>query len=308
MKTIMVWLFILVAMANAGDYKKDWADLREKIGKEKLEAHLSDWRTREPENPDAWIHSANFALEQGEAVNFQNRGKGPLPEGNYELVEKDGKITIVQNGKEVGEVGPGGYNPEAVRKAGGYLVEALKKWPHRADIHCGLATIYARGDLWKEHIATLESFGAAAREQAGKLRWCHNEELGAPEADFVADKLHSFALRQFEQETKEGDARLFAIAKIAIAACPKSAKGYNDAAIYHGLTKNWKAAQPMLEKAAAVAPEDTLVWMNLGDNFVRLKDKAGARKAYQRVLDLNPPEELRADARKKLDELGKAAK
>jgi len=54
------------------------------------------------------------------------------------------------------------------------------------------------------------------------------------------------------------------------------------------------------EKAAAVAPDDTLVWMNLGDNFVRLKDKPGARQAYQHVLDLNPPEELRATARKKL--------
>jgi len=243
-----------------------------------------------------------------EAINFQHRGKGPLPQGNYELVEKDGKIIIVQNGKQVGEVGPGGYNSDAVRRAGGYLVEALKKWPHRVDIHCGLATIYARGDLWKEHVAALESFGIAAREQAGKLRWCHNEELGAPEEQFVADKFHSFALRQFEQETKEGDARLFAIAKIAIAACPKSAKGYNDAAIYHGLTKNWKAAQPMLEKAAAIAPDDTLVWMNLADNFVRLKDKAGARKAYQHVLDLNPPAEMRATARKKLAGLGKAAK
>src|SRR5262249_15718497 len=122
----------------------------------------------------------------------------------------------------------------------------------------------------------------------------------------LADKLHSFARQQFELETKASDQRFFEIAQMTVRACPKSAKGYNDVAVYNGLTKNWKAAQPALEKGVEVAPGDALVWLNLGDNCVRLGKTDAARKAYQQVVELKTDDRLIKAALEKLEELDKA--
>ena len=59
MKAVFSALLMFAATLGAGDYKKDFADLKAKVAKEKMDAHLADWRAREPENPDAWIHSSN---------------------------------------------------------------------------------------------------------------------------------------------------------------------------------------------------------------------------------------------------------
>ena len=125
------------------------------------------------------------------------------------------------------------------------------------------------------------------------------------EAEFVAEQLHSFAMRQYEQETPDGDRRFLEISKLLVETCPKSAKGYNDVAVGYGLTKDWKAMQPVLEKAAEIAPDDAIVWMNLGDNSSRLEKKAAARKAYERVLGLKPKPDMLKDAQEKLAKLAK---
>jgi tetratricopeptide (TPR) repeat protein len=214
-------------------------------------------------------------------------------------------VIIGANGKPIGGIVPD-RSQVGIAKAASYISEGLKKWPHRADMHCGLATVYARGQFWREHMEALRALVDAGRTHAGKLRWCHDEPLDAPENEFLADKLHSFARQQFELETKASDQRFFEIAQMTVRACPKSPKGYNDVAVYHGLAKNWKAAQPVLEKAASVAPDDALVLLNLGDNCVRLGKTDAARKAYQQVVEMKSDDRLVKVAQEKLEELGKA--
>jgi tetratricopeptide (TPR) repeat protein len=304
MKAMLAAVLLAAATLHASDYIQDYAALKAKVGTENLEKHLTEWRKREPDNPDAWILSANWALEEADSVTVRSARGIPLPEGNYKLEMHNGKV-IGPNGKPAGDIVPD-PSKAGIVKAGFFISEGLKKWPHRADMHCGLATVYARGEFWREHVEALRTFVNAARSHAGKLRWCHDEPLDQPESEFLADKLHSFAHQQFDIETKASDQRFFEIAQMTVRACPKSPKGYNDVAVYHGLSKNWKAAQPVLEKAVAVAPDDALVWMNLGDNCQRLGKPDAARKAYQRVVELRPDAALARDAQAKLDSLGKA--
>ena len=144
MKAVLSALLIFAAPLCAGEYQKDFADLKAKVPKEKMDAHLADWRTREPENPDAWILSSNWTLEQADGVEMRGKNGKKLPEGDYKMEMQGERIIIVgKDGKPVGEM-VSAMNPDGVRKAAGFLGEALKKWPHRADIHCGLATIFAR--------------------------------------------------------------------------------------------------------------------------------------------------------------------
>jgi tetratricopeptide (TPR) repeat protein len=306
MKAMLAAALLLAATLHASDYQADYAALKAKVGKDHLEQHLADWRKREPESPDAWILSANWALEQADGVAIRSTKGTALPQGNYKLEMRNDKIVVIgADGKPAGNIVPD-PSQAGIVKAAWYISEGLKKWPYRADMHCGLATVYARGEFWPEHVAALRGLVAAARRQPGKLRWCHNEPLDQSEPEFLADKLHSFAIQQFELENKAADLRFFEIAQITVRACPNSPKGYNDLAVYHGLSKNWKAAQPVLEKAAQVAPDDALVWMNLGDNSVRLHRDDMARTAYQHVLDLKSDAALVKDADAKLEALDKA--
>jgi hypothetical protein len=306
MKAMLAAVLLAAATLHASDYVKDYAALKEKVGKDEMEKYLAEWRKREPENPDALILSANWELEQADGVAIQSNKGGPLPKGDYRVEIRGEKVVIVgANGKPVGGIVPN-RSQVGTARAAAYISEGLKRWPHRADMHCGLATVYARGEFWREHMETLRALVNAARTHAGKLRWCHDEPFDTPENEFLADKLHSFARQQFELETKASDQRFFEIAQMTVRACPKSPKGYNDVAVYHGLTKNWKAAQPVLEKAVTVAPDDALVWMNLGDNCVRLGKTDAGRKAYQRVVELKTDEGLVKAAQERLEELGKA--
>jgi tetratricopeptide (TPR) repeat protein len=309
MKIAIFAFLALVSTLSAGDYVADYSALKTKVGKDKMDQYLADWRKREPDNPDAWIHSANWTLEMASAVQIQGKDGKLLPKGEYNVELRNGQMVIVgPDGKPAGQIGGSQPDVDGVRKAAAYLVEARKKWPQRVDIHSGLATIYAQGQLWKEHLETLRTLTVAARENAGKLRWCHDEKLGAPEEEFIAGQLHSFAIKQFRLENPQADERFREIAELTVQACPKSAKGYNDMAVYYGLSENWKGAQPVLEKASEVAPDDALVWMNLGDNCVRLGQPDAARKAYQKVLDLKPDAELKQAAEAALKKLGKTKK
>ena len=305
MKAMLAAVLFAAATLHASDYGQDYKALKAKVEKDDMEKYLAEWRKRAPENPDALILSANWELEQGSGVEITSDGAGRLPKGDYRIELRGDKVVIIgANGKPVGGIVPT-RSQVGIVKAASYISAGLKKWPHRADMHCGLATVYARGEFWREHMEALRAFVEAARTQAGKLRWCHDEPLDAPEEEFLADKLHSFAHQQFELETKASDQRFFEVAQMAVRACPKSPKGYNDVAVYHGLTKNWKAAQPVLEKAAAMAPDDALVWMNLADNCVRLGKTDAARKAYEHVVELKADDELVKAAQAKLEDLGK---
>jgi tetratricopeptide (TPR) repeat protein len=306
MKAMLAVALLMAATLHAGDYQQDYATLKAKVGMEHLEQYLAEWRKREPDNPDAWILSANWALDQADSAAVRSAEAAALPAGNYKLEMRNGKIVVLGvNGKPAGDIVPDPAQAGIV-KAAWFISEGLKKWPHRADMHCGLATVYARGEFWPEHVAALRGFVNAARSQAGKLRWCHDEPLSTPEDAFLADKLHSFAHQQFELEDNAANQRFFEIAQITARACPKSPKGYSDLAVFHGRSKNWKAAQPVLEKAAEVAPDDALVWMNLGDNSQRLGKADAARNAYQHVIDLNSDASLVKDAQARMEAMDKA--
>ncbi len=302
--TLAAVLFAAVTL-HASDYVQDFKALKDKVGKDDLDKTLADWRKKDPGNPDAWILSANWALEQADGVKVRSN-KGPaLPQGKYSLELRDDKMVVIgADGKPAGDIVA---NRSRVRilKAAWFISEGLKKWPYRADMHCGLATVYARGEMWPEHVEALRAFVDAAQSQKGKLRWCHDEPLDEAEGEFLADKLHGFAHEQFELENKAADQRFFEIAQIIVRACPKSAKGYNDVAVFHGLSKNWKAAQPVLEQAAAIAPDDALVWINLGDNCARMGKTDAARKAYQHVVELRSDDALVKDAEGKLGAMDK---
>lgn len=301
LRTLFTLLLLALAL-HASDYDADYQKLIHDVPSEQMEKHLADWRTREPDNPDAWIHSANWFFNQSRVTEMDIGGK-PLPADTFVLEEVDGKIIArdAKTKRKLGQVNSTTrYEEKAARTAITLLRDAVKRWPQRLDIHCGIAHILTELGALGEVRDALTLMTTQARELRGKLRWCHDEVLGKSEEVFLAEKLQGFALQMFDRQTGPADHIFFQIATLMATELPALPHGFNNLAVYHGLQKDWPAAQKALEQAAIVAPDDALVWANLGDNSVRLKLKTRARECYERVLQLEPDH---AEARKALGKL-----
>jgi tetratricopeptide (TPR) repeat protein len=276
MRLLSIISFLLLAGAvvakEPSNYQADYAALKKKVPAEKMEAHLAEWRQREPGNPDAYILSANWYFER--AMNSVNITTKP-PEGkDFELRDSKGKVA--------GSISAG--SPTAANQAADFLRTALEHWPERFDIHCGLAHMMQETSQWDAEIAALRNAATAVKEHRDKLRWCHAEKIAPPVDQFVAEKLHSFAARQYERENDDGIKRMQTIAELLVEVAPNRPEGYNDLAVVKGVSEDWPGMQELLEKAVAIAPQDALVWINLGDNSIRLGRTKRAEEAYQHVL------------------------
>jgi tetratricopeptide (TPR) repeat protein len=120
---------------------------------------------------------------------------------------------------------------------------------------------------------------------------------------FVAQTFHDFAQRQYELETKDGIQRMQTIAELLVEIAPKRPQGYNDLAAVKVTTEDWAGVQELLEKAVAIAPQDEIVWLNLGDNSIRLGRIAKAGEAYRHVLKTTKNKDYRRAAREGLEKL-----
>src|SRR5688572_12413860 len=107
MKALLVAAFLAAATLHASDYVKDYADLKGKVGEGSMEKHLSDWRKREPDNPDALILSANWELEQADGSAVRGDDGKALPKGNYKLEMRGDKVVVIgANGKPASDIVP----------------------------------------------------------------------------------------------------------------------------------------------------------------------------------------------------------
>ena len=291
----LLCLLVFAATAVAKDpstYSADYAGLKKKVSPEKMEDYLAEWRKREPGNPDSYILSANWYFEQ--AMNVVSITTKP-PEGkDFGLRDQKGNVAgSISSGSAAG-----------ANQAAEFLRAALERWPERFDIHCGVAHMMQETSQWDAEIAALRNAAAAVKSSGEKLRWCHADKIAPPLDEFVASKFHSFALRQYEREDEDGMKRMQAIAELLVEVAPNRPEGYNDLAAVKGTSQDWAGMQALLEKAVAVAPQDGLVWLNLGDNSVRLGRTDRAREAYRHVLKITKDKDSRRAAQDALRELG----
>ncbi len=286
---------VLPLSADAGDYTGDFQRLKKSVPPEKMEQHLAEWRKREPTNPDAFILSANWFFEQASSglnISAKSAAPGDLVIADPKSRQAVGSIAMAQS-----------FDPVKTNQAADFLRQALQRWPQRFDLHCGLAHMMQESKQWEPELAALRAAASAVKEYGTNLRWCHGEAIPPPVASFVVLKFHSFALHQYEQETPATDAHFGEIARLMVEAAPGQAESYNDLAISFGLTKDYAHMQEALEQGVKIAPKDWLVWLNLGDNSLRLGLIPRARECFGAVLKGKADEASKEAARKALQNL-----
>ena len=285
-------LFVSIALAAEQDYAARFKELRERKADAQIEPLLNEWREKRPNDPDAWITSANYYFNQRQVMISRKKPQ----KGDFSLTDKTGK----QAGSIAFE-----SDEAATKRAADLLQQATTKFPDRLDIWCGLAFVYQESGDFDSEFLTLQRMVSYAREHLAQLRWLNGENLPEPADHFIPGKLHSYGMYYEKKENPEDDKRFLKIATFAAEQFPDHPYAFNDVALYYSIAGDNAKTREWLEKANRIDPKDTLVLMNLGQICSTLGDNRSARKWYQEVLKVDPEGEYALQAKDALAKLKK---
>src|SRR6266705_618905 len=115
--------------ASGQEYARRYRQLLDQHADGQIEPLLTEWREKAPDDPEAWITSANYYFNQRQ-TNISQKKPGP---GDITLTDKKGKLA--------GSVSFG-QDKADMKRAADLLQEATTKLPDHLDIWCGLAFLY----------------------------------------------------------------------------------------------------------------------------------------------------------------------
>src|SRR6266550_7750250 len=282
---------VYVGPKSATAYSARYDQLIDQHAEAQIEPLLTEWREKAPDDPNAWITSANYYFNQRQ-TNISTKKPGP---GDITLTDKKGKLAgSISFEQDKGNM----------KRAAGLLQEATTKFPDRLDIWCGLAFIYQETGDFDNQLATLKKMVVYAREHPAQLKW-EGEPVNEPADKFVPEKLHEYGLYYHKKENHEDDKRWFQISTLATQQYPNHAEGFNDAAGYYADLGEWQKARESLEKARQIDPKSVGALINLGNVSVKMKDFTSARKYFEEALKLDPNGEHAQEAKEALRKLNK---
>jgi tetratricopeptide (TPR) repeat protein len=281
-------LISVLDCASGQDYAARYKQLQDQHADAQIEPLLSELREKAPNDPEAWITSANYYFNKRQVV------ISTKPPG-----KDDFKLTDKKTGKQAGSIS---FEQDKgnVKRAADLLQEATTKFPDRLDIWCGLAFIYQESGDFDNELSTLKKMVAYAREHPAQLKWLKGEPLKEPADKFVPEKLHSYGLYYEKRENPEDDKRWFQIATLATEQYPNHPEGFNDAAGYWADIGEWQKARDLFQKAHEIDPKSVGVLINLGNVSVEMKDFSSARKYYEEALKSEPNGQYAQEALRKL--------
>src|SRR6266850_4040296 len=238
-------------VASGQEYAHRYRQLVDQHAEGQIEPLLTEWREKAPDDPDAWITSANHYFNERQ---MRIEMKEPKP----------GDITVTD--KRTGKVGTIVHEVEkpGMKRAVDLLQEATTKFPDHLDIWCGLAFFYQESGDFDNELSTLKKMVSYAREHPEQLKWLKGEPLGEPADKFVPDKLHEYGQYYEQKENAEDDKRWFQISTVATEQYPNEPQGFKDAAGYWADIREWKKARDLFEKAHQLDSKSVGTLIGLG--------------------------------------------
>src|SRR6266496_1509441 len=278
--------------ASGQEYARRYRQLLDQHAEAQIEPLLTEWREKAPDDPDAWITSANYYFNERQ---MRIEMKEPRP-GDITMTDpRTGKVGIIVH--EVDKPG--------MKRAVELLQEATTKFPDHLDIWCGLAFFYQDSGDFENELSTVKKMVAYARGHPTQLKWLKGEPLGQPADKFIPDKLHEYGSYYEQKENAEDDKRWFQISTVATDQYPNDPQGFKDAAGYWADIGEWQKARESFEKAHQLDPKSVVALIGLGQISAEMKDFVSARKYYEDALKLEPNGQYAQNAKEALRKLKK---
>jgi tetratricopeptide (TPR) repeat protein len=284
---------VYVGPKSATTYSARYDQLIDQHAEAQIEPLLTEWREKAPNDPDAWITSANYYFNQPQ-MSISTKKPGP---GDFRLTDK-------KTGKQAGSISFE-QDKSNINPATDLLQEATTKFPDRLDIWCGLAFMYQKIGDFDNELATLKKMVAYAREHPKQLKWLQGEPIAEPADKLIPEKLHEYGLFYEKKENAEDDKRWYQIATLATEQYPNDPQGFKDAAGYWADIGEWQKARESFEKAHQLDPKSVVALIALGQISAEMKDFVSARKYYEDALKLEPNGHYAQTAKEALQKLKK---
>src|SRR5436309_2884048 len=128
-------------IASGQEYARRYRQLLDQHADGQIEPLLTQWREKAPDDPDAWITSANYYFNQRQ-TNMSAKKPGP---GDFTLTDKQGKLA-----------GSISFEQTSIKRGADLLTEATSKFPDHLDIWCGLAFMYQESGDFDNELSTLK--------------------------------------------------------------------------------------------------------------------------------------------------------
>jgi tetratricopeptide (TPR) repeat protein len=274
--------------ASGQAYAHRYRQLLDRHADDQIQPLLTEWREKAPDDPDAWITSANYYFNQRQVmISTKKAGRGDL------------KLTDQKTGKQAGSISFE-QDKANMKRAVDLLEEATTKFPDHLDIWCGLAFMYQESGDFDNELSTLKKMVAYTRGHPAQLKWLKGEPLSEPADKFVPEKLHEYGWYYEKKGNAEDDKRWFQIATLATEEYPNHPEGFNDAAGYWADIGEWQKARESFEKARQINPKSVGVLINLGNVSAEMKDVVSARRYFEEALKLDPKKQQAKEAIRKL--------
>ena len=241
-------------------------------------AVLDEWKRTRPDDPEYYIAAANDLLDRDSGVVIS---KKKAEKGDF-------AVTDPKTGRPVGSIAQGVPSPESNRQAVGLLRQGLAKAPARMDIYLGLAVLDERLDDSEALLSDLSAMSTYAKAHPDGLLGRQGKPFPTPADQELSQEISRIANHYFQHETVAANRTFHDLAKLDAEAFPDCQPGHNLLGIYSFvIEKNPKLALASFERALQIAPDDSLVWINVGELQRKRGHNKEAATAFNKVVELN---------------------
>ncbi|TSA32402.1 MAG: hypothetical protein D4R65_09345 [Verrucomicrobiaceae bacterium] len=229
----------------------------------------------ESANPDFYIKLANYWFKLSQEVSISTR-----PAKKSDIVVAD-----QTTGKEVGSISRQGLiDPKLAEKAPALLSEAAKKFPNRIDIALGLSYCFREENRLPEAAEVMLGLIDAYRKAPDSFIDKEEKPLSGQEAAKSIDNAaYDTAVELYE--SKEFSERTEKLGLAMADAFPKDPRPPNIIGALAIRANDFKCAITWLEKAHAIDSSDSLVSVNLANQYLNLGKKRKAAAIANSILD-----------------------
>lgn len=266
-----IGLLVGVARGETASWQAEYTRLVENADDAAIEAHLDKWLAALPDDAEAYVAKANHFHDR-----FTRERALQLPP------------------------------PAAARSmqtALQTLRTAVSRFPLRLDVRCGLIFLLQEAGDYAGQYQVVAAMLEFQRTRGAEWQWKNGGPLPAPLDTFMPDTLQGYIRFYFEAGTPAAEADGMRLARLFLRHYPRNKMALSDVGLFHSLRGDQQRAVVYLKKAVQLAPDDVVLWMNLGRCHRKLKNFTAARSCYLEALAQGKPDYLMRDARDALAEL-----
>jgi len=281
-----------------------WDELAEKYNIEEVDRFLLRWRITFPDDPEAWISSANWNWQQSEQpMIYMSTTEG----GAYITGEgKDGSVGLHRSderGNEFFSVGSR-TDPARLSEALGFFQNAQQRFPYRVDIYEQLASIYLTLEQYEKAVETLRLMSRSIMETKHSLQGVNYKTVHDSREKVLLSLCHRVSVDLFQVESKAAEDAQLELALLMTRTLPNNAIAWNNLVAAYDRVGNKTAAYQAAQKAYQIDPKDEIIVVNLAKYCFELGFREEAIRHYRWIINNSKRSDLKERARADLELLG----